>query len=204
VVVFGSVAVAACRDRRRLAACALWTMPLVLAVSLLGAAPRDVGVVGAITAVAVGLTASAAVGSPPWDSRLLARVACVHAARPGGVVAVALLLAGGAVLLACTSLVATGARDATIPVAAAIAQILLGMAMVATRQWRFAPVPRRRDAMVSAVLAIAVATLYVRLASVANGWSLLVMGVALAWATGVVMSIPRIRARDDARTTASR
>jgi hypothetical protein len=203
-VVFGSVAVAAGRDRGRLAARALWTTPLVLAVALLGAVPGGGRVVGVIAVIAVGLTASAAVGSPPWDSRLLAGVAWVRSARPGGVVMLAVILAGAAALLACTSLVATGAHDTMFLVAGAIAEVLLGMAMVATRQWRFAPAARRRDAVVSAALAVAVATLYVRLAWVANGWSLLVMGVALAWAIRVVVPLRRIHARDAAREPVSR
>ncbi len=192
-VVFGVIAAAAARDRRREAARALWTLPVVLAVSAASAIPSNTRVLGVVTIAGTGMTLTSWVAAPPWPSRVLARASRAHLHRLRAAIATATVLAVVAIALATVGVVATArARETAVLGAAATAEVVLAVALVATRQWRFAPASRRRDALLSAAATIGVASLYVRLASLGNGWSLLVMSAALAWALRVLVQVARV------------
>jgi hypothetical protein len=131
---------------RRLAP-AVWMTPLVGASALLGGLWRrwdPPGAVVAIAATAVTVAAAVAWGAPPWRSRVLsARLADTPAPSRRGAFAIAAVVA---VAASGALAVSPPARDVLVLVAAAGAQADLAMAMLAVRQWRFAPRARVRGA----------------------------------------------------------
>jgi hypothetical protein len=122
----------------------LWAAPLVIAVAALGRVvgigAGDAAVVSGV-AVVVAIAATACFGALPWRSGVLGRWG---ARRRGGVRRFA-LAATAAVALGAVVAAVGGSGSSTRAagfVAVAAAEIEGGMALLAVRQWRFAPRPR--------------------------------------------------------------
>jgi hypothetical protein len=116
------------------------------------------------------------------------------AARRSARVHRALLVALVASSLGC-AIVATATawgREPLVSCAAAAAAAVAAIAMAGTRQWRFAPRPRRRDAAIVLVSAVSVVLAYPSLGLRGEAWSLAILGGALATCASVAWPSARL------------
>jgi hypothetical protein len=159
----------------------VWTAPL-LGVGVASAfAWRAIGGGGGavfVIALVVVLASVAAVGAPPWNSRVVA--AWVAHGRRGAHRAFIVGAALAALVGAAVGLAVRSTSAVLVPVASAAAAAVAAVAMNAVRQWRFAPARRFADAAGVLVSAMAVVVLYPAGGLDGQAWSLVVLVVAIA------------------------
>jgi hypothetical protein len=106
-----------------------------------------------VAVMVVALGAVAACGAPPWRSRFVGRWSAAHLAAR--VPTLFMLFGGAAAALGTASMLPGRAADHVAVAAGTSLQIVLAMGLVTIRQWRFAPVGRRRAAALLVVTAVA-------------------------------------------------
>lgn len=182
VALFGALATAVARRGQRAAEARrlVWAAPVVAAAVgtavLVGTADRAAR---NVTFVVLGVTAVAFAwcGATPWRSRVLSRGL---AAVPGRGRSAFLVLAAAATTGAAGLAVACAgeARIAAAVATVGAGELAVAMALAATRQWRFSPRARGRDA---AVLGAAAALVPVAAIAAVHGagWSFPALAVAM-------------------------
>jgi hypothetical protein len=170
----------------------VWSAPLVcaaIALACVGDAAGTSGVAWFGAGVAAVAVCASLWGAPPWTSGVLASWAARRAARWSRValVSTCVVALGAATAVSVTS----AGRPVLVPLAAAAAAAVLGMGAVASRQWRFAPVRRRVDALLAVTAACGVVIGYPSAAFDGNAWSVAVVAVSLA--VGLVTAWPAAR-----------
>jgi hypothetical protein len=175
----------------------VWTFP----VAALGAGAAVVGITltGLVAALPVGLVGLGALvvawcGATPWRSRVLSRH--LGALPGGGRTRLLLVLAAAAPAAAVWGCLADGnERVAAALVVVGTAELATAMALVATRQWRFATRARTRDAtfLLAGAMGVAVAGVGV----VSSGWWSVPL-IALALAPVVTLGRRSVRRSDAA------
>ncbi|MFN8024839.1 MAG: hypothetical protein U0W40_00345 [Acidimicrobiia bacterium] len=165
----------------------LWLFPVAAAGVVVAPVAGSLGdgwPVAAAAMLGLCVVAVAWCGATPWRSRVLSPSFGRVAGRGRtAVAAVALVVASGAALVA--PLAHGDALAAVVMLAAGGGGGAIAMALVATRQWRFAPMARTRGV---ALLAVAVLLLATGSVAVATGdaWgaALVVAAAAVTWPTG--------------------
>jgi hypothetical protein len=203
VLVFEGVAVVAARRYRRgpEAASIAWTAPLAGVVVAGGVLLADVTTDAAavpIVALSVVVAAVGWCGATPWRSRVVSRR--LGAVRGGGRQTTLYAGCALAVGLGCAALVVRG----DVALACAYGAVVLSegataMALVATRQWRFAPRARARDAALLVGAALALAVPYPLGVANREPWSIVPLAGALV--TVVVVGRGSLGRSDEAATT---
>jgi len=169
--------------RRARARQCLWAAPLVVAIAAVGRV-SSVGsdAVGVVCggAVVVAIAVAACFGALPWRSRVLGPWGSRRPTRWRQVA----LAASGAVALGAAGVAVVGATSGAraagfVAVAAAEAQV--SMALLAVRQWRFAPRPRLvQVSMLAAAAVVGVAAAGTLTAGDAEGAAAIVVVVTIA------------------------
>jgi hypothetical protein len=201
-LVFAAVAVVVGGSARAVEAQRLaWVAPLLPVAAALAVGGRLIGDTGALAltgGLVLVLCVTAWWGAPPWASRVLAATA--RAAPPHGsraaLAATAALSVGGGVVGALTT---AEPRVALVLVAFAAAETCAAIALVAIRQWRFAPRARTRSAAIVCV-ASAASFGYAAAAFAGRFWApallavVVAVPVVVAWQLGALADRARIRA----------
>jgi hypothetical protein len=173
----------------------LWTAPLICVAVALGDAWRAVGGFGAVlfaVGLAAVLVAMAVCGAPPWGSRRIGpRVGRHHPRSQRAIIAA---FAGCSLAGAVAACALTSAPALMVALASASAAAVGAMAMSAVRQWRFAPRPRARDAILVLVATTASVLVYPALARSDDVWSVVVLAGSLAVLVTIAWPLARLAA----------
>jgi hypothetical protein len=183
----------------------LWAAPLVIAVAALGRV-AGIGTGGAAVVsgvvVVVAIMAAACFGALPWPSGGLGR----WGARRRGTVRRFALATAAAVALGAVVVALGGSGSSAHAagfVAVAAAELEVGMALLAVRQWRFAPRPRAvQTATLTAASVAALAASGAIAAGELLGGAAIVVVVAVATVVGAPLA--RIGQRKPESCSASR
>lgn len=134
----------------------VWLTPLCCTAWFAATLWAEVGSAGGsafVALVLVALTVVAACGAPPWRSRFVGRWSAAHLAHR--VRTLFVVFGSVTATLGAVALLPGRAAEEVAVVGGACLQVVLGMALVTVRQWRFAPVGRIRDAALMVVTAVA-------------------------------------------------
>ena len=193
--VFEVVAVVAGGSPRDAWESVAWTAPLVLVAALLAPTWEVLGAPGAVVfaaGVAGSLACVAWAGAPPWGSRFLGPVLGTRWRPRTRAVLLLLVVASVAGAAAATQVDTSRARGLCALVAASLAETAVALALVAVRQWRFAPAPRARSAVVLGVVTVLVVVAYIPPAFNGRGWSVAVLAGLLLVPTAIAWPVARL------------
>jgi hypothetical protein len=194
---FGLVVLLTARGRRQVQAASLvWTLPLAALAASAGMWPETGGpasVPASFAAIAGAAVLAAWCGSTPWRSRFVSR--SMGGVRGGGRRAVFLGSSLASAGLGVTALATAGRGAEPAWTAAVVAgETAIAMAMFASRQWRFAPAGRARDATLLASTAVALQWCFERGLDAGFVWPAAVVAAALT--VVAIVGIPAV-ARGD-------
>jgi hypothetical protein len=182
------------RDARASAIrCSWWSAPVLLVAALLAVAWAAVGVIGSAlfgAGVALAVVGVAWWGAAPWGSRWLSRAMAGVAARWHRVAigAAAVVVVS---LAAATAAVSEGRATLALVTAAAV-EIATAGALVAVRQWSFAPRRRSRALGIVSGVAVFAVLVYVPIAQADEPAAIPLAVALIALLAGVVWPVARL------------